>query len=112
MSGESSMARPVTEKAGSLTRRRVISTLAGGTAALAVANSPGIFAFRNASSPKNDLPMGAPRLIRAFDYRGVRLLESPLQQQMLRTRDLYFNMSNDDMLRGYRRMANLPAPGP
>lgn len=105
------MAGPETTKAGGLTRRRVISTLAGGTAALAVANSPGAFAFGKASSPKNDLSMGAPRMIRAFDYRGVRLLEGPLQQQMLRTRDLYFNMSNDDMLRGYRRMANLPAPG-
>jgi DUF1680 family protein len=61
--------------------------------------------------PSTALPSIAPKSLRAFDYRGVRLLDSPLQRQMLQTRDMYFHMSNDDMLKGYRRMAGLPAPG-
>src|SRR5580704_9928082 len=111
MIGQSSKARPDSTKPEGLSRRRMISTLAGSAAALAVANCPGAFALRKATSLQNDPTSSTPRMIRAFDYRGVRLLESPLQQQMLRARDLYFNMSNDDMLKAYRRMANLPAPG-
>ena len=47
----------------------------------------------------------------SFDYRGVRLLDSRFRTQMLSTRELYFNMSDDDMLKGFRREAGLPAPG-
>ncbi len=54
--------------------------------------------------------VGRKRL-ESFDYRGVRLLDSRFQQQVLHTRELYFNMSNDDMLKGFRRQAGLPAPG-
>ena len=56
---------------------------------------------------------GAESRIRlhSFDYRGVRLLDSRFQRQVLQTRELYFNMSNDDMLKGFRRAAGLPAPG-
>lgn len=57
-------------------------------------------------------PIGASRIpLRSFDYRGVRLLDSRFQQQVLYARTLYFNMSNDDMLKGFRRAAGLPAPG-
>lgn len=49
--------------------------------------------------------------LQSFDYRGVRLLESRFQQQTVHARNLYFNMSNDDMLKGFRRDAGLPAPG-
>ncbi len=49
--------------------------------------------------------------LHSFDYRGVRLLDSRFQRQVLQTRELYFNMSNDDMLKGFRREAGLPAPG-
>ena len=49
--------------------------------------------------------------LHSFDYRGVRLLDSRFHRQVLETRELYFNMSNDDMLKGFRRAAGLPAPG-
>ena len=49
--------------------------------------------------------------LQTFDYRGVRLLDSRFQKQIEHTRDLYFNLSNDAMLKGFRRRAGLPAPG-
>jgi uncharacterized protein len=99
------------EKTGGITRRQMISALACSTAALSASNPPRALAGIMGSLPQKTLPSTAPRRLRAFDYRGVRLLESPLQQQMRRTRDMYFNMPSDDMLKGYRRMANLPDPG-
>lgn len=53
----------------------------------------------------------APYALEAFEYRGVRLLPGRFQRQMEQTRELYFNMSNDDMLKGFRREAGLPHPG-
>ncbi len=49
--------------------------------------------------------------LQSFDYRGVRLLDSRFQQQVQQTRELYINMSDDDILKGFRRAAGLPAPG-
>ena len=46
-----------------------------------------------------------------FDYDGVTLLPSRFQEQMERARDVYFNLPNDDVLKGFRRHAGLPAPG-
>ena len=50
-------------------------------------------------------------LLRSFDYRGVRLLPSRFQQQAEFARQFYGNMSNEDMLKGFRRDAGLAAPG-
>jgi DUF1680 family protein len=49
--------------------------------------------------------------LRTFDYRGVRLLTGMLQQQVSRTREVYGSIPNDDILKGFRRNAGLPAPG-
>jgi DUF1680 family protein len=46
-----------------------------------------------------------------FDYDGVTLHPSRFQEQMERARDVYFNLPNDDVLKGFRRRAGLPAPG-
>jgi hypothetical protein len=46
-----------------------------------------------------------------FDYDGVTLLPSRFQAQMERARDIYFNLPTDDVLKGFRRQAGLPAPG-
>ena len=70
---------------------------------------PQSYAFADAST-SNTAAASRTRL-HSFDYRGVRLLDSRFQQQVLYTRELYFNMSNDDMLKGFRRAAGLPAPG-
>jgi uncharacterized protein len=53
----------------------------------------------------------APAVLNTFEYDGVRLLPSRLQQQALRARDVYYSLPNDDILKGFRRAARLPAPG-
>src|SRR3954469_9540302 len=46
-----------------------------------------------------------------FDYDGVTLLPSRFRDQMLLAREVYFGVPNDDILKGFRREAGLPAPG-
>jgi uncharacterized protein len=50
-------------------------------------------------------------VLQTFDYRGVTLLPGMFQRQVARTRETYFNLPNDDILKGFRREAGLPAPG-
>ncbi len=52
-----------------------------------------------------------PNKIQTFNYDGVRLGKSRWNDQYLRARDFYFNVSNDDILQGFRAAAGLPAPG-
>src|SRR5690349_6700095 len=49
--------------------------------------------------------------IEPFDYRGVKLRESRWQKQYQSARDFYFGVSDDDILCGYRKAADLPSPG-
>ena len=53
---------------------------------------------------------GSPKL-RAFDFRGVRITGGILQPQIERTVEFYLSMPNDDILKGFRKRAGLPAPG-
>lgn len=53
----------------------------------------------------------AENRLHSFDYRGVKLLPGMFRRQVEETRELYFNLSNDDLLKGFRRDAGLPAPG-
>jgi uncharacterized protein len=53
----------------------------------------------------------AATVLSTFDYDGVRLLPGRLLDQVLRARDVYFGVPNDDILKGFRRAAGLPAPG-
>src|SRR5215470_10560235 len=55
-------------------------------------------------------PMIAPKL-QTFDYDGVRLLPSRFRDQVDRAREVYGAIPNDDILKGFRRHAGLPAPG-
>ena len=50
-------------------------------------------------------------LLNTFEYDGVALLPSRFQEQVARAREVYFGLSNDDILKGFRREAGLPAPG-
>ena len=61
--------------------------------------------FTNTSTATVEHPL------QAFDYSGVTLLESRFQEQFQSARDYYLAVSNDDILNGYRKQANLPAPG-
>jgi hypothetical protein len=63
--------------------------------------------------PDQTLSIGAkPRkFLEPFNYRGVKLLDSRIKTQYQKARDFYFNIPDDDILRGFRRRAGLPAPG-
>lgn len=50
-------------------------------------------------------------VVTAFDYRGVTLRDSRLKMQFDEVRDFYLRLPADDLLRGYRLRAGLPAPG-
>jgi uncharacterized protein len=56
--------------------------------------------------------MGAGRtVVTSFDYDGVRLLPGRAEAQVSRARDVYAAIPDDDILKGFRRAAGLPAPG-
>jgi hypothetical protein len=89
-----------------MNRREFISSL--GAVSVAAATLPaGSLVARG--GPRAVSP--APNRLQAFDYRGVKLLPGRFQRQMEQARRLYFNLSNDDLLKGFRRDAGLPAPG-
>ena len=50
-------------------------------------------------------------MLEAFDYHGVRLDAGMLRRQFDETRDFYLRVPNDDLLKGFRERAGLPAPG-
>ena len=55
--------------------------------------------------------LAANVVLHPFDYQGVCLLDGMLKTQYDRTREYYFAISNDDILKGFRDRAGLPAPG-
>jgi DUF1680 family protein len=86
-------------------RRQFLSLLAGAPLAP--------YALRaleaQAASPSS---ASEPRVFLApFDYQGVRLGDGRLKKQYEATRDYYFNLPDDDILKGFRKRAGLPAPG-
>lgn len=58
----------------------------------------------NADSPSQTL-------LEPFNYQGVRLRNSRWQQQYETARRFYLGVSDDDILKGFRQAAGLPAPG-
>lgn len=50
-------------------------------------------------------------VLQTFNYKGVALHDSRLKMQFDEARDFYLRIPNDDLLRGYRLRAGLPAPG-
>ncbi len=53
----------------------------------------------------------APIKARSFEFHGVRLLDGPMKVRFEATRDYYFRVPDDDILKGFRRRAGLAAPG-
>ncbi|HLW48140.1 MAG TPA: beta-L-arabinofuranosidase domain-containing protein [bacterium] len=53
----------------------------------------------------------AGTVLDTFEYDGVRLLPGRVHDQVVRARDVYFSLSNDDILKGFRQAAGMPAPG-
>jgi len=52
-----------------------------------------------------------PIRVEPFNYDGVRLRQSRWRQQVEAAREYYLNLSDDDILHGFRKAAGLPAPG-
>lgn len=50
-------------------------------------------------------------VLHSFDAASVKLRPGRWQRQYAAARDFYFNLSNDDILHGFRAEAGLPAPG-
>lgn len=55
-------------------------------------------------------PLGK-RVIEPFDYRGVRLEPGRLKRQLDEVKAFYLALSDNDLLKGFRTRAGLPAPG-
>lgn len=49
--------------------------------------------------------------VEPFNYEGVRLRESRWRQQVETAREYYLNLSDDDILHGFRQASGLAAPG-
>ena len=89
------------------TRRDFVKMAAGASLAPAVLR---------ASQALNPMPtktggFAAKVYLEPFDYQGVRLLDGMLKAQYDRTRDYYYAIPNDDILKGFRERAGLAAPG-
>lgn len=100
----------------SLPRRDFLKAAPAATAAFIQVARGGIPVIDPATSPES--AHAAPTLldanrrrIQAFDYQGVTLHESRWKQKLADTRAFYINLSNDDILNGFRLDAGLPAPG-
>jgi DUF1680 family protein len=53
-----------------------------------------------------------PRVfLEPFNYEGVRLLDGMFKKQYAVTRDYFYNLPNDDILKGFRKRVGMPAPG-
>jgi DUF1680 family protein len=84
-------------------RRDFLKTIPAGVGAFAYAQE----AFGLASSISGP----GKNLLESFGYQAVQLLDSRWKQQIQDARDFYFNLSNDDILHGFRAVAGLSAPG-
>jgi DUF1680 family protein len=86
-------------------RRQFLSLLAGAPLAPYALRALGAQAAPPSSASE------ARVFLAPFDYQGVRLGDGMLKKQYDATRDYYFNLPDDDILKGFRRRVRLPAPG-
>lgn len=91
-----------------LPRRDFIKTLAAATVASSAALSTRAAASVSAASSSS---VDSRYKLRSFNYDGVRLGESRWADQFQHGRDFYLNVSNDDILQGFRAEAGLACPG-
>src|SRR5580704_12158247 len=46
-----------------------------------------------------------------FDYRDVQLLDGPMLEQFRNNHSLFLNLNEDSLLKPFRQLSGLPAPG-
>ena len=90
------------------TRRRFISLAAAGAAALASRPGRAIAQSRDASSAPS---VAVTPSIRTFDYSQVELLPGPMRQQFDTNHEFFLRLDEDSLLKPFRQLAGLPAPG-
>ncbi len=56
-------------------------------------------------------PHSKSGLLQPFTYRDVKLAGGPMGVQAKEARDFYLNLSEDNLLHGFRKRAGLPTPG-
>ena len=89
------------------TRRDFVKMAAGASLAPSVLRASQVL---NAL-PTKTAGFAARVYLEPFDYQGVGLLDGMLKSQYDRTREYYYKIPNDDILKGFRERAGLPAPG-
>ena len=77
------------------------AALAAGSAVLRANHALGL--------PENAPPL--PTRLSQFDYPDVRLLDGPMLDQFKHNHSLFLNLSEDSLLKPFRQVAGLPAPG-
>ncbi len=87
-------------------RTVVVSLLMAGLSSAAIAEPP----LETAPSKWAVAPKGK-RLLENFDFHDVTLDAGPLRKQVDEARQDYLRIPNDDLLKGFRQRAGLPAPG-
>ena len=55
--------------------------------------------------------MQAALKLEPFEYQGVRLLPGPFADRLAATRAFYLSIPDDDIVKGFREKAGMPAPG-
>ncbi len=92
----------------------VITAACGLAVILALTSHPGLAARHTTEKPSPNpatLAAGLHHVLDAFDYKGVTLDDGALRRQFDEVRDFYLRIPNDDLLKGFRKRAALPAPG-
>lgn len=56
-------------------------------------------------------PQSHGLVLQTFDFKGIRLDDGPLKEQVLQAKRDYLAIPNDDLLKGFRQRAKKPAPG-
>jgi DUF1680 family protein len=70
-----------------------------------------LFAYPCLCAAESTSPAKGVRKLDVFDYRGVTLDGGRLRLQLDEVRDDYLRIPNDDLLKGFRQRAKMPAPG-
>jgi hypothetical protein len=84
-------------------RREFLKSVPAAAFAASSFNVPDFFSPHNAE--------GGRIFLEPFNYEGVKLRESRWLEQYKAAREVYYDISDDDILKGYREAAGLPAPG-
>jgi uncharacterized protein len=90
----------------SLTRRSFLKTAAAATAATYGARVPPAWA---ASVARGSIAIHTP--LTTFAYSEVELLDSPLKRQFEENHARFLNLDDDRLLKVFRQVAGVPAPG-